>query len=300
MVRAVLSTSAAVRLAAAAEFLRQFPASTEIVIVAATRGAADDFVRGLARRSRATFGLTRFGLTELAARSAVLTSALPRRAPATRTGAEALAARAAFDALTAGELEYFTPVASMPGFPRALARTLHEVRLAGIGPDRLAGSDAAAEDIGRLLARVEAELARVGADDRAALFRRAAAAVRDGLVRWASLPILLLDVPLDSKSDAGFVEALAGRSPAVLATVPDGDVATESVLTALAAQFDRRPDDAREGTDLFHLRRHVFLSEPPPARAPAGDVRLFSAPGEGREAVEIVRRILDEAEAGVP
>ena len=154
MLRAVLSTSAAVRLDAAAAFLRQFPASTEIVIVAATRGAADDFVRGLARRSPATFGLTRFGLTELAARSAVLTSALPRRAPATQTGAEALAARAAFDALTAGELEYFTPVASMPGFPRALARTLHEVRLAGIGPDRLAGSDAAAEDIGRLLARV--------------------------------------------------------------------------------------------------------------------------------------------------
>ena len=205
-----------------------------------------------------------------------------------------------FDAVTAGELEYFTPVASMPGFPKALARTLHELRLAGIGPDRLGGSDAATGDIGRLLARVEAELARVGVDDRAALFRRAAAAVRDGRVRWASLPIVLLDVPLDSQSDAGFVEALAGRAPDVLATVPDGDVVTEAVLAGLGAEFERRPDDAREATDLFHLRRHVFLSEPPPARDRAGDVRLFSAPGEGREAVEIVRRILDEAEAGVP
>ena len=35
-------------------------------------------------------------------------------------------------------------------------------------------------------------------------------------------------------------------------------------------------------------------------REPAGDVRLFSAPGEGREAVEIVRRVLDEAARGVP
>ena len=300
MLRAIASTSAAVRLDAAAAFLRQFPASTEVVIVGATRGAADDFVRRLARRSAATFGLTRFGLTELAARSAVSTSALPRRAPATQAGAEAVAARAAFDAVTAGELEYFTPVASMPGFPRALARTLHELRLAGIAPDRLGGPDAATEDIGRLLARVEAELARVGVDDRAALFRRAAAAVRDGLVRWASLPILLLDVPLDSHADAGFVEALAGRAPDVLATVPDGDAVTESVLVRLGAGIERRPDDAREGTDLFHLRRHVFLSEPPPARTCVGDVRLFSAPGEGREAVEIVRRILDEAEAGVP
>ena len=29
-------------------------------------------------------------------------------------------------------------------------------------------------------------------------------------------------------------------------------------------------------------------------------MRLFSAPGEGRESVEIARRILDEARAGVP
>ena len=34
-------------------------------------------------------------------------------------------------------------------------------------------------------------------------------------------------------------------------------------------------------------------------RAARGDVRLFSAPGEGRECVEIARRILDEARAGV-
>src|SRR6185295_9708667 len=40
-------------------------------------------------------------------------------------------------------------------------------------------------------------------------------------------------------------------------------------------------------------------SDPPPIRERAGDVRLFSAPGEGREAVEIVRRILDEAAGGV-
>ena len=300
MLRAVLSTSAAVRLEAAAAFLRQFPPSTEVVVVGATRGAADDFVRSLARRSAATFGLTRFGLTELAARSAVSTSAGPRRAPATQAGAEAVAARAVFDAVTAGELEYFTPVASMPGFSKALARTLHELRLAGIGPDRLGTSDAATGDIGRLLARVEAELARVGVDDRAALFRRAAAAVRDGRVRWASLPIVLLDVPLDSRADAALVEALAGRSPDILATVPDGDAVTESVLVGLGADVERRRDDARETTDLFHLRRHVFQSEPPPARDRAGDVRLFSAPGEGREAVEIVRRILDEADAGVP
>src|SRR5205814_1080911 len=41
-------------------------------------------------------------------------------------------------------------------------------------------------------------------------------------------------------------------------------------------------------------------SDRPAPRERSGDVSLFSAPGEGREAVEIVRRVLDEAERGVP
>src|SRR5207244_4353056 len=51
--------------------------------------------------------------------------------------------------------------------------------------------------------------------------------------------------------------------------------------------------------DLQVLRRYIFAKDRPPEREPEGDVRLFSAPGEGREAVEIVRRLLDEAAAGV-
>jgi CRISPR/Cas system-associated exonuclease Cas4 (RecB family) len=44
----------------------------------------------------------------------------------------------------------------------------------------------------------------------------------------------------------------------------------------------------------------VFEKARPRERERSGDVTLFSAPGEGREAVEIVRRILDEAARGVP
>jgi CRISPR/Cas system-associated exonuclease Cas4 (RecB family) len=300
MLRVITSTSAAVRLDAAVQFLETFSASTEVVVVGATRGAADDFVRSVARRAGATFGLTRFGLTELAARASASRLAGARRAPATQVGAEAVAARAAFGAVTAGELEYFAPVAGMPGFPKALARTVHELRLAGVGPDRLAGGERATGDVGRLLARVEAELDRVGVEDRAAMFRLAADAVREGRVRWSGLPIVLLDVALDSASEAGLVAALAGRAPEMLVTVPDGDTVTENALSAMGAHIDRRPDDAPASTDLLHLRRYVFSPEPPPRRDRAGDVRLYSAPGEGREAVEIVRRMLDEAEAGVP
>src|SRR5207253_1126192 len=80
----------------------------------------------------------------------------------------------------AGALTYFTPVAAMPGFSRALARTVHELRLAGMDASRLTGSDPATADVGRLLARVEAEFDRAAVDDRAALFGLAAGAVEGG------------------------------------------------------------------------------------------------------------------------
>src|ERR1051326_4310033 len=155
MLRVVLSTSAAARLQAARTFLRRLSPASETLVVGATRGAADDLVRAIARDAGATFGLTRFSFTELAARAAV-SRTLERRAAATHSGVEAVAARAVFDALAAGELTYFSPVASMPGFSKALARTVHELRLGTVTAGHLSADDAAA-DIAHLLSRIEAQ-----------------------------------------------------------------------------------------------------------------------------------------------
>ena len=295
------SASAASRLAAARAFLDRLPPAAEVLVVGASRGAADDFARDLSRSRGATFGLYRFSLTELAARAAATVRDSARRTPGTQSGAEALAARAVFDALRADEIDYFKPVAGTPGFPRALARTVHELRLAGVGPTALRDHAAGAvADVGRLLARIDDQLAASSVDDRAALFHAAAAACRADAVRWARMPMVWLDVPLDSRAEQTFAAALAGRSPSVLATVPDGDEFALRALTDLGATVERRDDDAPPASDLWHLRRYVFKTERPSARDRAGDVALFSAPGEGREAVEIVRRVLDEAERGVP
>jgi superfamily I DNA/RNA helicase len=43
----------------------------------------------------------------------------------------------------------------------------------------------------------------------------------------------------------------------------------------------------------------LFSPDPPPAAARGDDVRVLSAPGEGREAIEIARRVLGEARRGV-
>src|SRR5580693_4900271 len=153
--RIITSTSAAARLDAARAFLAGRPPATELIIVGASRGAADDLARAIARLAGATFGITRFGLTELAARAAAARLDGGRRVPGTQAGAEAMAARAVFDALAANELAYFEPVARLPGFPKALARTLHELRLAGI---RTNDQRPTTNDLFHLLTRVEAEL----------------------------------------------------------------------------------------------------------------------------------------------
>src|SRR3954462_7747123 len=103
MLHVLVSTSAAARLAAAAKFLEGFPPSTELVLVGASRGAADDLARAIAQVRGATFGMARFSLTELAARAAFQTLATGKRAPGTQAGAEAIAARSVFEAMEAGE-----------------------------------------------------------------------------------------------------------------------------------------------------------------------------------------------------
>jgi hypothetical protein len=301
--RIITSTSAAVRLAAARSFLGGRPPAAEIIIVGASRGAADDLARAISRDQGATFGITRFSLTGLAARAAASYPAERRRIPGTQAGAEAVAAHAVFGALEAGELGYFEPVARMPGFPKALARTLHELRLAGVRTiDHSHRMGPAQADLFRLLDRVESEMSRAGVDDRAALFHLAGAACRAGHVRAAKLPMVLLDVPLDSRAEQQFASALIAGSPDVLATVPEGDAVTLDALLALGGTVEKPEisDFGSQISDLNCLRRYVFQSDRPVERERAGDVVLFSAPGEGREAVEIVRRALDEAERGVP
>jgi len=113
------------RLTKAAEAFELIPES-QVLVLAPTRGAADDFSRALCDKLGALFGFHRMTLIGLA--TTLATELLTQRnlAPLSRLGIEALAARSAFACRREGQLDYFGPVGDTPGFTRALASTCPE------------------------------------------------------------------------------------------------------------------------------------------------------------------------------
>ena len=96
---AIQSGSAAIRLREARRFLEQFEPGAEVLLLGASRGSVDDLARAISLEKGATFGLHRFSFTQLAARLAVMELATRDCAPTTTLGHEAVATRAAFEAL---------------------------------------------------------------------------------------------------------------------------------------------------------------------------------------------------------
>ena len=292
-----VSASAADRLTRARDLLRSIQPGTRVQIVGATRGAADDLARSVAATVPATFGIERLSLAQLAVRTAVVALAADGLAPSTALGAEAVATRTVWHALTSGALDYFGPVAAAPGFPRALARTLEEVRLAGITGDRLRQAPRSGSDLARLLDQFDASFEQAGTADRAHIFRTAARLLSAGAGGRHAL--VLLDLPLQHEGERDLARAAIEHASATLATIAAGDDEALRFFTSCGATIEHQASVA--GDDLGALRTYLFQSGvQPPVRALDGSVMLFSAPGEGREAVEIVRRILREARRGVP
>ena len=297
IITAIQSGSAAVRVREARRFLDRFEPGAEVLLLGASRGAVDDLARAISLERGATFGLHRLSFTQLAARLAVLELAARDRAPTTALGHEAVATRAAFEARSNNALEYFSPVLQTPGFPKALARTLLELRLASVGSGDLAGLPRGGSGLAALVDRVDILLTEAGASDRAALFETATQGLRSPVTGWATMPLLLLDVPFESEIEVKFLWTLVQQSPHVMITVPAGDVSAIDQLEKRGVKIQTL--EQAEQNDLTQLTRHLFSTDPPPERTRTGELVWFSAPGEGRECVEIARRILKEADRGV-
>jgi ATP-dependent helicase/nuclease subunit B len=292
--RVCVSASAADRLSCARETIQACAPGTRVLIVGASRGAADDLARSVAAAAPATFGLQRLSLTQLAAKTAILTLASDGLASSTWLGTEAVAARVAFDATREGSLAYFGAVSRTPGFPRALARTLQELRLADVRAGQLAPLPLAGPDLADLLGRIEASFTSASTADRAELLRAAARTV-------AKTPtaevVVLLDLPFEHAAERELVRAVIDSAESALATIAHGDSEGIAYLERIGGVVDSR--ESVGAGDLACLRRFLFTPGALPSeRELDGSLTVFSAPGEGRESVEIARRILSEARRG--
>ena len=301
------SATAAARIAAAHRFLDTVSPATEALLVGASRDAVDDFARELSARRGATFGLHRFSLGQLAAR--VASTQLARRglAPATRLGAEAVAARAAFEELEQDTLRYLGPIARLRSFGRTLASTLEDLRLGGVSPERLGVCGAVGADVELLARRYAQQLANANLIDLPDLYRLAAAAVSgpDPVGVPLEVPVLLLDVPVRDEATLELVGALASRAVRLVATVPAGDDRTRAALGGLPLATVESIDEPLPATaPLARVRQRLFETiEPDAAQLPpdaGAGVTLFSAPGEARECVEIARAVQQQARRGIP
>ena len=98
----LVSPSAAERLAYARAAVGRCSPGSPVLIVGASRGAADDLARDIAVSVSATFGVQRLSLMQLAARTALAALANEGAAAGTWLGAEAVAAPAGVDGAEAG------------------------------------------------------------------------------------------------------------------------------------------------------------------------------------------------------
>jgi len=300
----IISERAAARIAAARAWLESQPSAREVLVIASVKEAADDLVRAFAVSRGAMLGVHRLTLNRLVGLLAAEELADADLAPADGLAAEAVAARAVFRLAPSGALAYFEPVLNRPGFSRALARTLIELRWNDIAVDALRALGGAGEAIAATLAQFDAELADAKLIDRAGMLKVAIRAVLASQPpRFVGLPVLLLDPSVDSVLDRDFIAALAARSPSILATIPAGDSPVQMLLEdALGVRATALSPTVNENIapSLKRLQAHLFADTAPPKRDVDETVTVVSAPGEMHECVEIARRIAAEARRGVP
>jgi hypothetical protein len=297
---AFISSMSHRRIARARAWLEARAPAEEVLIIGASRDAANELARQVAQMRGAAFGWHRLTLTQLAATLAG--SALTARgiAALSRLGVQAMAARVVHSLIADGALGRYCSVAQGPGFARSIAGVVMELRLAKVDPDRLGSI---APELATLLRTYESNLAAGGLADWAGVVISAtnAAASSELKPQLVGLPILLLDVPLTTEVELAFVCAICSRAPETLAVVPAAD---EPTLIRLRKEMQVELEDLDTGDEspgtLACLQRRIFNENTASAASvPDDQVLVLSAPGESRECVEIARRVLGLAKKGV-
>jgi hypothetical protein len=286
--------------AAAGAWLRGLPPGAEALIVAANWDAADDLLRGMVDERSAAFAIHRLTLDKTISLLSSETLAERGLAPAVGLTVTAIAARAIHMLARSNALGHFAPIADRHGFASAAARTVTELRLGRTTAEQLRTLDATGAALAALLEQYEKELAEAKLADRAAMIAIALEAIAaDPAPRYVGWPTLFFDVPIRNRLEADFISRLAARARRPMFTVAAGDELTEKYGRIVFERALKGPALVHPETSLVRLQDHLFATSIPAERSRDESVKIFSAPGEAREAVEIAREIHTCAHAGV-
>jgi hypothetical protein len=182
-----VSAASRVRIRRAEAWLESRTPAEELLILGATLGAANELARSVAKRKGAAFGWHRLTLPQLAIAIAAPVLAARGLTPLGRVGADAILARLVHRMNQEGRLSHYQSVSGTPGFPRAVASVIAELRLARTQLGVIAGS---APNLVPLIKGYEAELNEVGMTDWAgvlALATEAASVIGGNATRFALL-----------------------------------------------------------------------------------------------------------------
>lgn len=268
------------------------------LVLGARRQAVDALIARVSDERGPVLGWHRGTLDSIAGRLSARALADRGLTPASSPAIEALVARLVHRLIATDRsaLGIYRGIADRPGWPRALARTLSELRHADLAPDALARD---APDLGMLYSMYRAELPVHALIDRAGVLEQAIASTQRGELDAAlDRPLLLLDLQVRAPLEADLIAAISARAPLLLATVPRGDERTRQLLSERIDFAVVDPPDTAVAPAIRALQSRIFEASDAPV-TDTGHVELFSAPGENRECVEIARRILREAQNGL-
>ena len=180
------------RILRACEWLSSREPAEEVLIVGASRDAANELARRIAKQKGAAFGWHQFSLPQLAAAIAAPALALRRLVPLGQLGTEAIVARIIQRLKTEHALSRYHEVTHTPGFPRALAGVMIELRLARLGPDSVSS---VAPDLKLLLDAYEAELAAAALTDWPGMLAFATEAANSLIFGYGTVHLSCLALP---------------------------------------------------------------------------------------------------------
>ena len=250
------------------------------VLISSTFGEGSELLRALALHEGGWAGFEVTTPGRLAARIAGAGLASAGLATLDEFGQRALVDRAMDDAFSTEQWPELAVLEHGVGFREAVLGVVSAARLAGVGPDAMAGPSARRGFLAEVLTSYETILAERELADPAEVLRRATDVLSHDGSAEADDAILLLVPGLSSRGAAGrFLQLLQERGGVVLATDPVVGLPVPAGLVWKSAP----PSD-----------RFSFLHAV--GRAPAGgrlpDVEMFSAASVRDELREVLRRTM--------